>query len=46
MACLLFLLAKFSGRWDSPYDTFLFLCLLSWEGPGYLNTVRLWRMRR
>ena len=46
MATFLFVLCKLTKTLDSSYDTYWLLLLLALEVPAYLNTIRLWRLRR
>ena len=46
MALLVFLGLKASRVIDSPFDWYWVCLLLALEGPGYLNTLRLWMLRR
>ena len=46
MASLLFVVVKFLKLVDTPYDVYWLLLLLALELPAYLNTYRLWRLRR
>lgn len=43
MAALLYLLLKLARGTDTfDYDTEVFCLILAFEGPGYLNAIRLW----
>ena len=50
MATLLYLfcwlLRRITNTDQFAYDTIVFSVLLGMDGPGYLNTWRLWRINR